>query len=91
MRNRTGLTRRSLGKALAASGAAALVSSSPFLRGAEAKAAAPAARPLSREQKKDLAKALADTAKTLNKLRARDLDESVAPAFAIAIPEERRP
>ncbi len=91
MTNGKGLTRRSLGKALAASGAAALVSSSPLLRGAEAKAAAPARRPLSAQQKKDLEKALSDTEKTLAKLRARELDESVAPAYSLEIPEGRRP
>ncbi|HET8734542.1 MAG TPA: hypothetical protein VFM45_12320, partial [Anaeromyxobacteraceae bacterium] len=84
MTNGKGLTRRGLGKVLLASGAAALVSPSALLNGAETKPAAPARRPLDRRQKKALAKALADTQKTLQKLRASELDESVAPAFAIA-------
>ena len=90
MKKQDGLTRRRLGKYLIASGAAAAVASSPLLRGAEAKAAGPARRPLSRQQKDDLKKALADTEKTLKKLRAADLDESAAPAFTIEIPEARR-
>jgi hypothetical protein len=89
MKNRNGLTRRRLGKYLVASGAAALAASSPLLRGAEAKPSG-ARRALTRQQRDDLKKALADTKKTLEKLRAAELDESVAPAFAIQIPEGSR-
>ena len=91
MTNGKGLTRRGLGRVLIASGAAALVSPSALLSGVESKPATSPRRPLDRRQKKALAKALADTQKTLQKLRAAELDESVSPAFALEIPGGRRP
>lgn len=81
MKTQRGLTRRRLGKYLIATGAASLAS--PLLFAASPKGS----RALNRKQKDDLKKALVDTEKTLTRIRAASLEDDVAPAFVIPMPE----